>query len=731
MGCEFTSIQMGNERVLKFKCADCQRGASIEQSEACMHEVVLRLTEDPEVDAVILTDVYEREYRGSSLEALKELARAYEKCRYWPFKHLVTDECKRCEAGRRRMIGRITEGLPRHPSQARSKLIQSLAEVKAQLERGAKRCRECRKLFIERSLEPILEALKRVKLVGDGRRGREEYAKLLRPLIRPRFSPSRVLMEPPPEAELVDAYSIGDNEVRIYHLPSVLQHFYFLIPLEHRLSPEHVALLTQVREKLLNRHSLGVDFSDPLRAREQVKRSASRLMTELVIERRLDITKEEVEMLASCLAKFSSGLGVLETLLSDPKVQDIYIDAPIGRSPVHLYHSDHEECLTNIYLAPEDAESLASRFRAISGRPFSEADPVLDLNLPEFGTRVAAICRPLSHEGMALALRRHKPTPWTLPQFVKNRFLSAEAAGLLSLLVDSQASILIAGSRAAGKTSLLGSLMFEILQKLRIICIEDTLELPIAKLRALGFKIQSLHVQSAVAGSGAELRAEDALRAALRLGESVLVIGEVRGSEAKTLYEAMRVGAAGNSVLGTIHGATSRDVFDRVVYDLGIPPSSFKATDVIVVAAPIRLGGGIKRIRRVVQISEVGKDWKVDPISEEGLLDLMTYDQGHDELRRTKRMKSSKLIAAVARKWGTKPADVICNLKLRAHVLEALVSKSNELNMPALLEAEFVVRSNNALRRLLEERLRLYKSVDYRWILKRWLEWLENATPRT
>jgi len=309
------------------------------------------------------------------------------------------------------------------------------------------------------------------------------------------------------------------------------------------------------------------------------------------------------------------------------------------------------------------------------------------------------------------------------------KFLTPYAAGLLSLLVDSQASLLVTGSRGAGKTSLLGALMLELLPKFRVISLEDTLELPIEQLRQLGFKVQALRVQSAVSGSDVELRAEDALRAALRLGESVLVIGEVRGPEAKTLYEAMRVGAAGNSVMGTIHGATVRDVFERVVYDLGIPPSSFKATDAITVAVPIRPRGSAARTRRVVQITEVRKGWREDPMSEEGFEDLMKYDPEGDKLEPTRALTGlkSQLIEGIARKWGTKPREVLRNLELRAEVQGELVETATRLKKPELLEAEFSMRSNLVLHALLEGQLRR-KRVDYRDISRHWREWLTNST---
>jgi flagellar protein FlaI len=728
MSCKSTPVLMGGKRILKFDCGNCEHGASIEQSEACMHGVINRLAEDPAVDAVILADpLYEREYRESCLDALKELAQVYEDCRYWPLKSLALSDCTRCEAERKQLVENIIEELPGHPWKAYNDMVELSADVRAQSKRGSEKCRSCREYFLKNSLEATIEAIQRAKLVSTGKRGRKGYAEIITSLTKPHFSASRIAMNPPLGAKLVDAYKLEDSEVRIYSLPNGLQHFYFLIMPEYRLPPEHLALLNRTRELLLGHGLDGMDLSDPAHARRKIKRMSARLMAKQSVESKLDITRENIETLAECLTKFSVGLGVLETMLSDVRVQDVYIDAPVGKSPLHIYHGDYEECLTNVYLTQEDAESLSSRFRAISGRPFSEADPVLDLNLAEFGARVAAIGRPLSPEGVAFTLRRHKTTPWTLPQFVQNMSLAPEAAGLLSLLVDSQASILIAGSRGAGKTSLLGALMLEIPQKFRIISIEDTLELPISRLQALGFKIQSLHVQSATTGSEVELRAEDALRAALRLGESVLVIGEVRGAEAKVLYEAMRIGAAGNSVMGTIHGATTRDVFERVVYDLGIPATSFKATDAIVVAAPIRPGGSVSRVRRVVQITEVGKDWKVDPTVRRGFADLMVYNQSDDQLKPTKRLReSSQLLEAIARKWGIKEVDVVNNLELRARVQWALVKKSAELNMPKLLEARSVVASNNALHQLLEEQLRLHKTIDCSETFQRWQDWLKG-----
>lgn len=100
-------------------------------------------------------------------------------------------------------------------------------------------------------------------------------------------------------------------------------------------------------------------------------------------------------------------------------------------------------------------------------------------------------------------------------------------------------------------------------------------------MRKVGYKIQSILVDDRLDGD-AVTRSNEAMRLSLRLGESALVIGEIRGTEARTLYECMRTGRAGSSIMGTIHGDSAKTVFERVVHDMGISPESFMSTEVII-----------------------------------------------------------------------------------------------------------------------------------------------------
>jgi type IV secretory pathway ATPase VirB11/archaellum biosynthesis ATPase len=332
---------------------------------------------------------------------------------------------------------------------------------------------------------------------------------------------------------------------------------------------------------------------------------------------------------------------------------DVYINAPADLNPVHVV-MDGDECATNIFLSQDDLDSMVSRFRAISGRPFGEATPVLEMELKDYGVRVSVIGDPLSANGLAYAFRKHARTPWTLPRLINTGSITPLAAGLLSFMMDGQSSVLVAGDVGAGKTSLLCAMLLEIPQKYRILTIEDTREIPISDLQQLGWKVQGMNSQSAIIKSSVEIAPDVALRAALRLGNSSLVIGEVRGPEVAVLYEAMQIGTAGNSVIGTIHGASTKAVYERIVHTLGVPSASFKGTDAVVVCSNTRLGGSMTKTKRVVQVSEVNSTWDDGADHTEVFTDILSFDASIDSLVSTDILDrgQSELIGKVAKKWG-------------------------------------------------------------------------------
>lgn len=563
-------------------------------------------------------------------------------------------------------------------------------------------------------LKKILSLLEDTILIKDSQEyldsyvfgDREIYGKLFIPDIVPNYAYARLVSQLPEHGKIVSQYEIGEgldkSTITILKRPNELKYIYHVMPPEYFLNEDYQMLLNLAKNVLMEHQPKAEEFTDPDRTRNVFLNVAKDLLRELSASKGIKASYQDLELLSKILVRHTIGFGLLEILLQDKKLQDIVLNAPIALNPIFVRHSEFDECFSNIRLSQDDADSWAAKFRMISGRPLDEANPILDtdLSLENIRARISVVQRPLSPNGLSYAIRRHRDYPWTLPLFIDNGMINSFASGLMSFMIDGARTMLIAGTRSSGKTSLLGSLMLEIKQKHRMIIIEDTLELPSKYFRKLGYDILSMKVRSSLQEESNEISAEDGIRTSLRLGDSSLIIGEIRSNEAKALYEAMRVGALANVVAGTVHGSSPYSVFDRIVNDLNVPITSFKATDLILVANPIKTPDGLHSQKRVVQLAEVRKHWTRDPLEEKGFVDLLSYDVEKDELKASDDLINGnseiiKNIASGVKGWAGNWDAVYDNIVLRGKVKQELVDISKKLNRVELLEAKFNNLSNS------------------------------------
>jgi len=496
--------------------------------------------------------------------------------------------------------------------------------------------------------------------LADGLARAGTYEDALRPFVGPAVSRSRVAARPPSDAELVARRETDTGGVvRVYRRPSDAVRTYHLEPVEARFDASATATLAAAYELLASGAVSGAERA-PGRAVRSVAAS-----------------DDPVEDLAAVLRKHARGYGVVADLFADEHVSDVFASAPVGSTPLRV-RVDGETMRTNVRLTRDGAEALASRFRRESGRAFSGADPTLDAAVDTGGrrVRVAAVTDPVS-DGIAFAFRAGDRQAWTLPALVANGTMSAEAAALLSVAVERAGAGLVAGPRGAGKTTCLSALLWEVPPETRTVVIEDTPELPVEALRSGGRDVQAL--RSSLDGAGTS--PTDALRTALRLGSGALVVGEIRGEEAGTLYEAMRVGANDGAVLGTIHGDGGDDVRERVVADLGVPPSSFAATDFLVTLESAETETGTQR--RVRSIEEVHRSGETaggiggqrGDGSTESTQFATLYERNSDALDSTDRVErgNSRLVASLTRPEETY-ADLRAELSSRSDWLADLAA---------------------------------------------------------
>lgn len=739
----------GGEDVLYVNYLGAPFVPNLEDSPEVMERTIDSIIENPQISRIVFVQQKNYNYDFRETSMLLEIAQLYV---YLLKQEKILSQDKIVNAGFEQFFAKRYNELfsflfllKRDPIVAHANLNRLKIESRISLEKMSERYTSDQMNY-SRLLEKISELLDKTKIIqaaaeymdnyqlGD----RNIYNKIFKVDVIPNFTFTRLVSDLPADAEIIDQYEISGDEydkslVTILRRKNDPKLTYHLLPPENTLSEDHNNLLNLARGVLIEHQPKAEEFMDTERTRQVFFNISRDLLQDLAQTKQFNLGFAEINKLATILVRHTIGFGLVEVLLQDKKLQDISLNAPIPLTPVFVRHQEFDECISNILPSQEDIDSWAAKFRLISGRPLDEANPILDtqLEIGKISARIAIIQKPLSPDGLAYSIRRHREEPWTLPLFVQNKMINPFAAGLLSFMIDGSRTMLVAGTRSSGKTSLLGSLMLEILSKYRVIVIEDSLELPVESLRKLGYDILRMKVRSALLKTTTEMSADDGIRTSLRLGDSCLIIGEVRSVEAKALYEAMRIGALANVVAGTIHGASPYAVFDRVVNDLGVPITSFKATDIVAVTNPIKTADGLHSWKRLLQVSEVRKHWRTDPLLEKGFVDLLKYNVEKDELEPTSDLINGeseiiKDVASNVKGWAGNWDAIYDNILLRAKMKKEIVDIATKTGNLRILESGFNTIANNAFHRISDSVSREIGLPLSNRVFPEWQSWLNK-----
>jgi type IV secretory pathway ATPase VirB11/archaellum biosynthesis ATPase len=741
-------LREGEDSVMHVNYEGAPMVPSIEDNPMVMSKICDNLIESSNVTKIKFSQKREYEYDYNQTALIKEIAQIYDRLtkqkEMFSLQALQVDETSKkfVNAWYMELQKLIYQTLRSDPigtyielkRTMRQEHIQLLKVVDEKIKPGIEHYMSVLNYIYQQLDKTRLITVAKPFLPGYKMGDRDIYRNFFHPIIKPDFMWTKLMANYPPDGEEFENYVIGiDTEVTIFKLPDSVQYIYHITPPEFKLAEEEYELLDLARNILAEHKPTRQEFTDPERMREVFENVGKDLLSELVAYRNLSMDDDQITKLSKILVRYTIGFGLIEVLLLDDNIQDISVNSPQGRMPLFIVHATAGDCVTNIIPTVTEAESWATKLRMISGRPLDEANVILDteLELPGASVRVSTITRPLDPSGLAFSFRRHRDRPWTLPLFIKVGMITPLTAGLLSFLVDGTRSMMVCGTRSSGKSSFLSALLIEIMRRYRIITVEDTLELPTNSMRRLGFNIQTMKVASALAKGSSEMSAADGIRSTLRLGDSALIVGEVRSGEAKALYEAMRVGAAANVVAGTIHADSPYGLFDRVVNDIGVPKTSFKATDIVIVANPIKSADGLHKYRKITDITEIRKTWQDDPLLENGFVNLMKYDPKTNSTEPTDELLDGdsevlKAIAANIPDFAGNWDALWDNIVLRGDIKGAIVKAAEEQKDPDLLEAPFVIKCNDKFHLLAEEVKHDKGVLDAKEIKRRWMSWLDR-----
>ncbi len=291
------------------------------------------------------------------------------------------------------------------------------------------------------------------------------------------------------------------------------------------------------------------------------------------------------------------GYGPLEDLLRLPSVSEIMV---VDREHVYIERNGVLENSGKRFISDEVIETIIQRIVARVSRRIDKSQPLVDARLSD-GSRVNAVIAPLAVSGPTLTIRKFPYRKMLIDDLVARGALTRTVAEFLRAIVLGRRNILISGGTGTGKTTLLNCLSDFIPDHERIVTIEDTAELQLAKEHVVRMETKEANVE----GTG-QYTIRDLVRNALRMRPDRIVVGECRGPEALDMLQAMNTGHDGS--LTTIHANTAADVLLRlevlVQMAADLPISSIhqqigSAIDIIVQLKRLRDG------RRVVsQISE-------------------------------------------------------------------------------------------------------------------------------
>jgi pilus assembly protein CpaF len=355
-------------------------------------------------------------------------------------------------------------------------------------------------------------------------------------------------------------------------------------------------LKTRIHRRLLER----LDFSNlDLIPQDVLRKEVNKVVESLIEEEKIPLSQTEKESLVVDIQHETFGLGPLEPLLADPDISDILVNRynqvyveKLGRlQKVDLMFRDDNHLL-----------QIIDRIVSKVGRRVDESSPYVDARLPD-GSRVNAIIPPLSLDGPVLSIRRFGIDPLKISDILAFGTLTQNMAKILEGCVKSRLNVLISGGTGSGKTTLLNIFSSFIPHNERLITIEDSAELQLKQEHVVRLETRPPNIE----GKG-QVTQRDLVRNSLRMRPDRIIVGEVRGSEAIDMLQAMNTGHDGS--LSTIHSNSARDALSRLetmvlMAGVDLPERAIREQVASAVNLVVHLSRMSDGSRKVMSVSEI------------------------------------------------------------------------------------------------------------------------------
>jgi len=449
----------------------------------------------------------------------------------------------------------------------------------------------------------------------------------------------------------VGIYRTEDEELPIYEIPVIKPR-----------GPEK-KIINTIKEAATRLISVA-----PERFRSKEKRRKFYLKRiEEIIESNpeLGIPKSRKDFYAEMVVREMIGYGIIDPLVRDKKLEEVMVIAP--DRPVYVHHREYGTMKTNVKFGNDkEIRDIIDRIGRQVERRIDRSNPLLDARLPD-GSRVNATIQPISLDGSTLTIRSFREDPISLTDLIKWKTLTPEAAAYLWFMSEGlevrPANILVSGGTASGKTTTLNILSSLIPSRERVISVEQTAELnlPVDHWVRLETRPPGLE------GKG-EISMDALVKNSLRMRPDRMIVGEIRGEEAFSLFTAMNTGHDGS--MGTVHANSARETITRVISPpMNVPVVMANALDFIIIQERFQHPdkGLIRRITSIVEVQDIKEDGSPE------LNVVFDYDPTVDKLKRKR--EDSLFEKNVVQYLDFSVDDLKKELENRQEYLEKLVEK--------------------------------------------------------
>jgi len=388
------------------------------------------------------------------------------------------------------------------------------------------------------------------------------------------------------------------------------------------------------------------------------------------------------------------GYERIDPIMKDPNIEDISCDG--SNIPIFVYHRKFQNIKSNLSFESDKLDSFVMKLAQNCEKQISIGDPLINSTLPDGSRLNASLGKEITFRGSTFTIRKFKEHAFTPIDLIKNGTYTSDILAYMWLAVENNKSIIFAGATASGKTSALNAISLFIPSMAKIISIEDTHELVLHHLNWIGSVTRESFSKNI---SAREIDMYELLRQALRQRPEYIIVGEIRGKEAMTLFQAMNTG---HTTYSTMHADSINTVISRLEGDpINVPRVMIQALDILCIQMLIQVEGKMegKRVRRLDSMIEFTG---IDPQTQDlRFNEIYNLDMKSDTFKKSG--KSYVLESIMARlSWNEEKLK--SELENRRLLLEYMVKKDmDEFEIVALIQSYYVDPQNTM--KLLEKNI--------------------------